>query len=165
MQGEEERYLAHQDGQRTSTDTGIDDLALTSNRMRRTAWAETYKGIDRRWLLAVRGRPAAEGCNLYLGVRGARELYSSSEDERKLATFGRAVDRFFDRCEDTVRHTDHSVRCWLRGQVVGRPYKAPFQLPSRKSTIFSAEATPAPSTKCVAIISYSFPCEWSPGLA
>jgi hypothetical protein len=134
MLGEEMRHLDRQDRQRSATDTGIDDLAATSNWMRRTGWAETYKGVDRRLLLALRRSPAVEGYALRLGVYGAQELHSSSDDERKLKALDRAVDRFFDRCEDTALHTDHSVRCWLRGQIPGRAYKSPFQLPGRKST-------------------------------
>lgn len=134
MLGEEMRHIDRQDHQRNATDTGIDDLAATSNWMRRTGWAETYKGVDRRLLLALRRSPAVEGYALRLGVYGAQELHSSSDDERKLKALDRAVDRFFDRCEDTALHTDHSVRCWLRGQIPGRAYKSPFQLPGRKST-------------------------------
>jgi hypothetical protein len=45
-----------------------------------------------------------------------------------------ALDRVFDQCEDTVEHTDVSIRCWLRGQDSERPYKSPFELVGRKST-------------------------------
>lgn len=134
MLGEEMRHLDRQDHQRNATDTGIEDLAATSNWMRRTGWAETYKGVDRRLLLALRRTPAVEGYALRLGVYGAQDLHSSSDDERKFKALDRAVDRFFDRCEDTALHTDHSVRCWLRGQIPGRAYKSPFQLPGRRST-------------------------------
>jgi hypothetical protein len=37
----------------------------------------------------------------------------------------------------TLRHTDVSMRCWLRSQYVDRPYKAPFELVGRKSTSHS----------------------------
>ena len=47
---------------------------------------------------------------------------------------GKAVDHFFERCEDTAEHTSHSVRCWLRSHIPKRPYKAPFELPGRHST-------------------------------
>jgi hypothetical protein len=45
-----------------------------------------------------------------------------------------ALDRVFDRCEDTVRHTDVSIRCLLRSSYPDRTYKAPFELVSRKAT-------------------------------
>ena len=44
------------------------------------------------------------------------------------------MDRFFDRCEDTVRNTNYSIRYWLRGQIPDRLFKAPFSLVMRKSS-------------------------------
>jgi hypothetical protein len=38
-----------------------------------------------------------------------------------------ALDRVFDRYEDTVRYTDVSIRCWLYSQSADQPYKAPFE--------------------------------------
>lgn len=134
MLGEEVRHLDRQDCQRDATDTGIDDLAATSNWMHRTGWAETYKGVDLRLLLALRQSPAVNGHPLPLGIYDSLEIHSSSEDELKLLVVSQGIDRFFDRCENTVRYTDYSVRGWLRGQIVGRPYKAPFHLPGGTST-------------------------------
>lgn len=131
---QEEERLACRDSNIVYDDTGIDDLASTSNWMHRTNWAKRYKGVDRRLLLKLRGAPAAGGQKLHLGRYGLEEACSSESHETCLVTTGRAVDRFFDRCEDTIRHTDHSVLCWLRGQIIGRPYKAPFNLPARKKT-------------------------------
>lgn len=45
------------------------------------------------------------------------------------------LGRVLDRCADTVKHTDVSIRCWLRSQYVDRPYKAPFELVGRDSTL------------------------------
>ncbi|KAK5109833.1 hypothetical protein LTR85_002038 [Meristemomyces frigidus] len=118
----------------STTDTGIDDLALTSNWMRRTGWAQTFANADRSMLLVLAEGPAADGYRLELGRHGDKVLWSSAQDERALAVAGRAVDQFLDRCEDTARHTDQSIRCWLRGQTLGQPYKAPFELPGRKAT-------------------------------
>jgi hypothetical protein len=42
-----------------------------------------------------------EGYPLHLGFYGAHELHSSSDDERKLKSLDRAVDRVFYRCDDT----------------------------------------------------------------
>ena len=50
---EQERLMA-QSGRVACDDTGIDDLASTSNWMRRTKWAETYRGVDRRLLIELR---------------------------------------------------------------------------------------------------------------
>ena len=96
--------------------------------MRRTGWAETFA------LLRLADVPARDGHELELGDYDGRKTYSSIEDERRLTAIGHAVDRFFDRCDGTARNTDHSIRCWLRSQIPGRPYKAPFQLPWRLQT-------------------------------
>ena len=113
---------------RSATDTGIDDLALTSNWMRRTDLARTFDGADRR-LLRLETPPAANGEPLMLGHRGTTLIFSNAADEQQLWMLGRAVDRFFDRCTDTALHTDTSVRCWLRSEIHGQAYKAPFELP------------------------------------
>lgn len=130
----EEQRIADSAHIHTATDTGIDDLAFTSNWMRRTGWPDTFAGTDRCLLGRLTDVPAEEGHSIMLGLHRADEIYSSADDERRLAAIGRAVDHFFDRCEDTARNTDHSIRCWLRSQVVGHPYKAPFELPAREST-------------------------------
>jgi hypothetical protein len=132
---EEQQRLAQLDQNRSVTDNGTEDIALTSTWMRRTGWAKTFKGADRRLLSLLSQRPAVDGHSLELGCYGTRVLYSSADDERRLVAIAQAVDHFFDRCEDTARHTEHSIRCWLRSNIPGRSYKAPFELPGRESTI------------------------------
>jgi hypothetical protein len=51
------------------------------------------------------------------------ENLTSAEDEQRLVLIGIAIDRFFDRCEDTVLHTDHSLLCWLGSQHLGNLIK------------------------------------------
>lgn len=97
-------------------------------------WADTFAGVDRRLLQSLSQSPAWDGQRIELGHYGANLLHSSADDERRLSGIGRAVDHFFDRCEDTARHTDQSVRCWLRSHIPKRPYKAPFELPGRRTT-------------------------------
>ncbi|KAK1658089.1 hypothetical protein BDP55DRAFT_698609 [Colletotrichum godetiae] len=74
------------------------------------------------------------------GTRGfwiARPRTSDSqEDEARLQYITSAVDGVFDRCEDTIRHTDVSIRCWLRSSEPHRPYKAPFELVGRHSSTY-----------------------------
>lgn len=114
IHAEEKQRLRERARNQSTTDTGIDDLALTSNWMRRTGrtgWADTLVGMDRRLLQALSQSPAWNKRRLELGQYGAEMLYSAADDERRLSAIGRAVDHFFDRCEDTARHTDHSVRC------------------------------------------------------
>lgn len=123
-------YFHHQ----STTYVGIDNSALCSNWMRRTGWQVTYRGVDRRIALQLRGPAVTDGRALYLGSSGGREFQSSVEDERCLGLIHEALNHFVDRCEDTVQHTDHSIRCWLRSQIPGRPYKAPFEVPAHSST-------------------------------
>ncbi|KAJ9636434.1 hypothetical protein H2199_000585 [Coniosporium tulheliwenetii] len=132
-QGERDRIAAEAPGC-MRTDTGIDDLTLTSNWMRRTGWARTFRGADRVVLRRLTLAPHSNGLTLTLGRHGDREVESGASDERRLLVIGRALDAFFDRCEDTVRFTDHSILCWLRGHFPDRPFKAPFQLPGRNPT-------------------------------
>jgi hypothetical protein len=109
-------------------------LALTSNWIRRTGWLETFAGVDRSLLSRLASAPAREGFPLLLADDVGSPTQSSMEDELKLSNLGKGVDHFFDQCEDTARNTDHSIRCWLRSHVQGRPYKAAFQLPGRCNT-------------------------------
>jgi predicted Fe-S protein YdhL (DUF1289 family) len=134
MRREEEDRLNEGFHERSTTDVGTDNPALYSNWMRRTGWLVTYRDVDRRMAVQLRGPTVTDGRALYLGSFKAREFHSPAEDERCLALIQEALNHFVDRCEDTVRHTDHSVRCWLRSQIPGRPYKAPFEVPAQRST-------------------------------
>lgn len=102
--------------------------------MRRTRWEETYKGLDRQLLWGLIVPPSSTGQTLIIDHDGAARLTSNAKDEGKLLIIGRAIDRFLSRYEDTARHTNHSVRCWLRSQIPGRPYKAAFKLPTQRIT-------------------------------
>lgn len=129
---EKERAAAER--QIRATDPEIDDPAFISNWMRRTDWARILHGADRRFLSRLTESPVTDGDGLELGHLGDEVVWSRVDDESKLVAIGHAVDRFLDRCEDTGRHTDHSLRCWLRSQIPRRPYKAPFELPARATT-------------------------------
>ncbi len=102
-------------------------LLLLSNWMRRTQWETLFAQADRRFLIALYQTPAADG-PYYLSTYGCVQLESSVQDEARLQTIMHALDRLFDRCADTVAHTDTAIRRWLRGRFIDRPYKAPFQL-------------------------------------
>ena len=112
-----------------------DDPILASNWMRRTGWAKTFHGIDRSVLLRLVQSPQTTNqYGLFVCQNDAKAVYIHAIDEERLAVLGTAIDAFLDRCEDTVSHTDHSIRCWLRSHDPKRTYKAPFELPARKST-------------------------------
>jgi hypothetical protein len=100
-QGERDRINARVRVYAT-TDTGVDDLALTSNWMHRTAWAQTFRGADRSVLLLLSEGHASGGRGLELGHHNGETLWSSAEDERVLAAAELAVDSFLDCCEDVT---------------------------------------------------------------
>jgi hypothetical protein len=131
---EERRRLSDRANGFSATEIGLDDPANLTGWMRRTGWVELFDGADRGLLYRLRTSPAVDGFSLALDDNGTQSLRSSVEDERYLATIGYAIDQFLDRCEDTVRNTDHSIRCWLRSQIPDRPFKAPFNLVMRKSS-------------------------------
>jgi hypothetical protein len=132
---EEERRRAQKDKESYDIlDTGVYDEAFLGNWMRRTNWTSVFSGVNRLLLVRLAEAPSADGSPLMYGEFEDRRLQSSAEDERRIRSIGAGIDAFFDRCEDTARHTDHSIRCWLRSNLADRPYKAPFQLPIRPST-------------------------------
>ncbi len=131
--GERDR-IAQEARTRLPSDTGGDDLSLTSNWMRRTDWASTFRGANRPILRRLALAPSADGRALAIGEASGQPVLSPSGDEQRLLVLGLALDAFFDRCEDTVLHTSHSIRCWLRGYFPDKPFKAPFQLPGRLTT-------------------------------
>jgi len=111
-----------------------EDPLLSSNWMRRTGWNKLFSGTDRSVLVALSRPPMAGSDGFSVGGQHADEMMFSTADERRLAVVSIAIDRFLDRCEDTLRHSDHSIRCCLRSHFPGRSYKSPFELPSRNST-------------------------------
>ncbi|KAF6795410.1 hypothetical protein CMUS01_15927 [Colletotrichum musicola] len=121
----------------TATDSTA-DLALTTNWMRRTGWAEMFNGARRDllvWMSQIPSPTASASYHFPLGSEDEATIAkSSSEDEKRLQYLLGAVDDLFDTCEDTIRHTDNSMRCWLRSQDPHRPYKAPFELVGRRAT-------------------------------
>jgi hypothetical protein len=104
------------------------------NWIRRTNWTSVFSDVNRLLLVRLAEAPSADGLPLMYGEFEDRCLQSSAEDERRIRSIGAGIDALFDRCEDTARHTDHSIRCWLRSNLADPPYKAPFQLPIRPST-------------------------------
>ncbi|PVH94160.1 hypothetical protein DM02DRAFT_200270 [Periconia macrospinosa] len=92
-------------------EVGSNDMALSTNWMRRTGWAEMFASANRRLLVQLSQMPYDAREDLSLGTYGAENLFSRREDEERLTHMVAALGRMFDRCEDTVRHTDVSVRC------------------------------------------------------
>lgn len=91
--------------------------------MRRTDWMAIFLGVNRKLLVRLTEAPATDGLALSYGVFDGTHLQSDAEDERCIRLIGMFMDKFFDRCKDTVRHTGHSIRCWLRSHLPNRPYQ------------------------------------------
>ncbi|KAH7233832.1 uncharacterized protein BKA55DRAFT_598045 [Fusarium redolens] len=102
--------------------------------MRRTRWEEACGAARRDILVTLAELPLTHNQPFWLGVHDGQELISSAEAECKLISITAALDRLFDRCKETVRYTDVSVRRWLRGRFPDRPYKAPFELVMRQAS-------------------------------
>ncbi|KAH6970331.1 hypothetical protein DER45DRAFT_601349 [Fusarium avenaceum] len=107
---------------------------LLTNWMRRTRWDETFSQARRDMLVTLSEVPLITGQPFWIGVHDGEQICSPVKDECKLALIVQALDRLFDRCADTVMHTDISVRRWLRGRFADRPYKAPFELVMRSAS-------------------------------
>ena len=120
---------------KAAVDVGFSDMTLVNNWMNRTGWNELFDGDDRALLVRLTELPSvAEGRDLRLGRRGGRELCSSADDEAKLLHIVASLRQAMERCRDTVRHTEISIRCWLRSNSPDRPYKAPFMLTGCQSS-------------------------------
>jgi hypothetical protein len=109
---EEERKRMKQDKEGYDVlDTGAYDESFVGNWMRRTDWAAMFSGVNRRLLVRLTEAPAIHGSALVYGVHDGIHLQSCAEDEQRIRMIGIAMDQFFERCEDTVCHTGHSIRC------------------------------------------------------
>jgi hypothetical protein len=119
----------------TASDLGGSDMTLVNNWMHRTDWNELLAGSDDAILIKLSETPSrtVDG-DLLVGKHEGRELRSPAADEMKLRRIAIGIHIALERCRDTVRHTDISIRCWLRGQTPDRPYKAPFMLTGRVSS-------------------------------
>jgi len=115
-------------------ETGGQDMALINNWMRHTGWNEMFATANRALLVRLTQLPCCSKSGLHLGTYEEVERYSCRDDEKRLAHIVTALNGVFDRCEDTVKHTDNSLRCWLRGHTSDRPFPAAFELVGRKST-------------------------------
>jgi hypothetical protein len=102
--------------------------------MRRTGWTNLFSGTNRSGLVALSRPSVVFSDGFSLSSEHGQEIVVSSADECRLAVVSALIDRFFDRCKGTLRHTDHSIRCCSRSCFPGRSYKSLFKLPSRNST-------------------------------
>ncbi|KAH9232182.1 hypothetical protein K456DRAFT_1839806 [Colletotrichum gloeosporioides 23] len=89
------------------------DIAFQTGWMRRTSWDLMFDSACCDFLVKI-----------------------PPEDKARLRRIVSAVDGVFNRCEDTIRSMDVSMRCWLRSTEPHRPYKAPFELVGRQATTY-----------------------------
>jgi hypothetical protein len=79
-----------------TNDIGSSDMALNTNWLRRTGWAETFAGVDRKLLVQLAQILRDTERNLALGVYDGVVMYSSRRDECRLSYLVTALDRVFD---------------------------------------------------------------------
>ncbi|KAK2684635.1 hypothetical protein QWA68_016794 [Fusarium oxysporum] len=99
----------------------------------RTGWDKTYHGKSRDVLAALAASSFSRGAGPHLlgrqGTDGLHEdIFSTMEDERKIAAVLEALDVLLDRCEETARKTSRSIICWLRSTHALACYPKPFIL-------------------------------------
>ncbi|RKK99668.1 hypothetical protein BFJ70_g17487 [Fusarium oxysporum] len=97
-------------------------LPLLTNWMRRTGWEETFRNTRRDLIVAMAQCPLKDNSGpLWLANYKDEALMRSQEDEHKLARIMAALDRLFERSNDTIKYTDVSLRRWLRSVYPDRP--------------------------------------------
>ncbi len=101
---------------------------MTTTWMRRRGWEETFRHARRDFLLSISELPAAHSGPLLLTRYDGATIQSPEVDEGRLESIVQSLDRLLDRCGDTVRRTDVSIRRRLRARFPDRPFKGPFEL-------------------------------------
>ena len=78
-------------------------------------------------------RSCSEG--LYLGIFAGQEVKASAEEERRLQCITNTMHAMFERAQQTVQHTSRHLLCWVRSHCPDQPYRKPFQLVGRDSSL------------------------------
>ncbi|KAF5230489.1 hypothetical protein FOXYS1_15872, partial [Fusarium oxysporum] len=87
------------------------DAVLLTNWMRRTGWEETFRNTRRDLIIAMAQCPHKDNSGpLWLANYKDEVLMSIQDDEHKLARIMAALDGLFERSNDTIKHTDVSLR-------------------------------------------------------
>lgn len=134
-QAEQDHIQRQAAGQQDFDGDSAPDLAMQTNWMRRTGWQQMLKGARHRDILVgMATMPTNGGAHCFGFCADGTEVRSSAEDEMKLCRMVTALDQIRRRCEDTVRHTDGSIRRWLRSTRPHSAYEKPFELVAQEST-------------------------------
>ncbi|KAK1973192.1 hypothetical protein LZ30DRAFT_775993 [Colletotrichum cereale] len=95
----------------TTTATGPVDIAFQTGWMRRTGWDLMFDGTRRDFLVRMSELPAVGADVRNPNAEDDMPYVSTAEDEARLQRIVSAVDGVFDRCEDTIRSMDVTMRC------------------------------------------------------
>jgi hypothetical protein len=117
-----------------ATTTGVPDFISQSNWMRRTGWASTFANADLNLIFRLSVLPRTKDLTRGQPKRIHADVLIDPANEHRLSMICDAVDHFMDRCEETLQHSDHILRRWLRSQRRDHPQQAPFEIPGRKAT-------------------------------
>jgi hypothetical protein len=134
LRAKEKQHLDHQLQTIQRSRYRVPEPAMMTNWIRRTGWEEMLRNARRDFLITLAELPAPRENSYILTIHNGEPIVSSREDKRQLVNIMAAINRLFDRCNNTVRHTDNSLRRWIRGRFPDLPYKAPFELVTTSSS-------------------------------
>jgi hypothetical protein len=117
-----------------ATTTALPEFISQSNWMRRTGWTSTFANADLDLIFRLSALPKTKDFSHGQPRRILRDVFIDPANEHRLSIICDAVDNFMDRCEDTLQHSDHILRRWLRSQRRDHPQQAPFEIPGRRAT-------------------------------
>lgn len=135
-----ENYFNQMNQPRISTkDLGSDALVSTGLWPERTQWRVIFENARRNILRAMTRLPDRHSLTSdYIMAQGSRQgdpcIRSSYMDEQKIPCTMRVLDLVIDRCENTVRHTDRTLLCWLSSLKLHVYRENPFCLVADKSS-------------------------------
>ncbi|KAF9882556.1 hypothetical protein FE257_007185, partial [Aspergillus nanangensis] len=69
---------------------------------------------------------ASTSHGLPLGEYQGQQLVSTAADEDQILYLLCALDPMLDRCEETMEHTGHYIRAWLKSHIPDKPSRHPF---------------------------------------
>ncbi|KAL4981283.1 hypothetical protein BDW68DRAFT_180583, partial [Aspergillus falconensis] len=128
VQAREAHYQANWQEGDLLQQTGTPTYEATRPWLERTGWMTTYQGVPRSVLKHIVMAPshASTVHGLPLGKYQSHTLLSTAADEEYIAYLISALDLVLDRCEETMRHTGHYIRAWLKSHLAEQPSRQAF---------------------------------------
>lgn len=134
----EHTYIRHQQKHLASPAEVYHPASVTETTpwIGRTRWADTYLGLHKPALVKLMMLPTfvSRRVGLRVVLPGHQEMVVDAAHEIHLETIMTAVDRLFDRCEETHRRTGHEMLIWLYSQQTQRASAVLFRLAGQSST-------------------------------